>query len=140
MEHTLPPGKYFIGDPSFVMDDSSLKELTAATNTFARDEVISFRDLAVWVHVVNSSQTVFTDQNEVEYQLKAAFGAIPIELVENPAGEEIGTILDAADGLKVSFYNGVFSFNDIVISTEPPPTGEFDGGYDLNPDDDQIPG
>jgi hypothetical protein len=142
MEHTLPPGKYFIGDPSFVVDKKAWGDIVsnAATFTNSPASVIN-SDQVLWVHQVHSDQTSFTDQNGVEYLVSAKIlGAIPIEMVDNPAGEEHGTILDAPDGLKVSFHNGVFTFGDIVISTEPPPTGPFDGGYDLNPDDDQIPG
>lgn len=148
MEHTLPPGKYFIGNPAFVLDDRTECEIMSLAHGYMRDEVVIYRDLSLWAYLIKSDLEIFTDQNGVEYESRPKgstfgskiLGAIPIDLVENPAGEEHGTILDAPDGLKVSFYGGVFTFGDISISTQPPPTGPFDGGYDLNPDDDQIPG
>lgn len=136
--HLLPPGKYFIGDPSFVLDES-WQDVLDRSREFSTDMPVSLNDRLIWAAVIdNDAQGYFTDQNDVEYPVQEFyFGAIPIELVENPEGEEHGTVIDAPCGVLVSCTDGVFRFNDIVINTNEA-QADPGGGYDLDPSDDHF--
>ncbi len=137
--HTLPPGKYFVGDPSFVLDESWNTALQLSSD-FTSDMPIALNGKIMWAAPVDSDETAdaFDDQHGTEYPVKEFFlGAVPIDLVENPEGEEHGTVVDAVNGMTVSHQDGVFRFNNIVIDTNQA-LDEFDGGYDLDPDDDKF--
>ena len=137
--HLLPPGKYFVGDPGFVFDDESWEAVLRLTDFFKRDEPSVFNGFPLWGMTFSvHDKTSFFDQNDIEYPVNdSVLAAISIDLIENPEGEEHGTIVDAPNGLSVSFSDGVFKFNEIVIDTIQRDT-LIDGGYDLDPADDQF--
>jgi hypothetical protein len=135
---TLPPGKYFIGDPSFVLDNDWKRILQISSD--ARSGVrVELDDSMMWAAPIeNTKRKIFTDQNDVEYQsIGFYFGAVPIEMVENPEGEEHGAIVEAPNGIQVGCVDGVFRFNDIVIDTNEP-GADPGNGHELSTDDDQF--
>lgn len=139
ISHVLPPGKYFIGDPSAVFDDELLERVLRATNFFSMPTPVMIMGAKLWGMRGVTTQKVFSDQNGVEYQVNdGVLGAVPIELIDVPEGEEHGTVIDAPDGLQVAFENGVFHFNEIAINTNDPTDTDFDGGYDLDPGEDHF--
>jgi hypothetical protein len=135
MKHTLPPGTYFIGDPGNVLEQS-WDSILVSTNFFSEPDPIQIQGRSIWGHRTLNGNGRFTDQNGIEYKVAdQVLGAVNIELIENPEGETLGTVLIAPNGLDVEFLNGVFTFNSIVIdSNDPAETdfGDIDGGYDLD--------
>lgn len=137
--HLLPPGKYFIGDPGHVFDDQSWEELVRKSQFFKLDEPITIRGHQVWGGTVAAAKQIFTDQNGIEYRVDDnVLAAVPIELIEDPSGEDRGTVVEAPSGLHVKLEDGVFRFDDIVIDTNGPRDHNIDGGYDLDPADDHF--
>jgi hypothetical protein len=142
--HRLPPGKYYVGDPQRVFSSESWNTILRATDYFRRDLPTLIRGRTIWGLNTATDRRVFTDQNGVEYQtIVGVLGAVPIELIENPEGEEHGTVIDAPAGMLVGYDEGVFRFDDIIIDVNEPDTtfGELGGdpsGYTLDPDDDKF--
>lgn len=138
--YTLAPGKYYIGDPSYVFDSGNWDKVMAAGGDFVSSEPFLYGGLSMWVAYTANGDGEYEDQNGNKYPVDAAvLGAVPIELVENPEHESFGAILDAPRGLEVCLEDGVFRFNQIVIDTDADTHfGSLDGGYDLDPEDDDI--
>lgn len=139
----LPPGKYYVGDPQRVFSVESWNGILRATNYFRRDQPTMIRGRQLWGMHTATDRRLFTDQNGVEYlTVVGILGAVPIELIENPEGEEHGTVIDAPNGMVVSYDEGVFRFDDIIIDANEPDTtfGELHdpNGYGLDPDDDKF--
>lgn len=128
----LPPGKYFIGDPFFVLNKHDLEILLLHNTGIEPSELFIMNDELIWsVHVDCDDGSVLLDQNENEYQIEtSAVAAIPINLVDNPEGEEHGTVLDAPDGLEVVYSGETIAFNSIVIILHEPEIS--DAGYELD--------
>jgi hypothetical protein len=133
----LPPGKYYIGDPCYVFQDATWDRLLeTALEDLQHGEITEFDGRQLWGHATMHGDGVFEDQNGVEYGVDTGtLGAVPIELIDDPAGEENGTIVDAPNGLSVEHDNGTFWFGNIVIKTNADLDKDFDddevdGGYD----------
>lgn len=140
--HELPPGKYFIGDPGLVLDDlyhviiEDTANFTDSTPVEINGQFICGFHIDEFIED-EGSLMIFTDQNDNEYPVGyGAIAAVSIDLVEDPEGEDHGTVIDAPDGLKISIQDGVFRFNDIVINTKE--QIDLGGGYDLDPANDKF--
>jgi len=133
----MPPGKYFIGDPGLVLD-SLWDEVLEATQVFDQHRT-SLAGFELWgARTAQSFKHVFTDQNDAEYYVyDGVLGCVPIELIEDPHGEDFGTVVDAPLGLEISVFKGVFRFGDIVINTNLPQE-DSNNGHDLDPEDDRL--
>ena len=135
----LPPGRYFIGDPCYVFDndkDTWDKLLDAG---LVDGGLIEFNGHKVWGHSTMWGDGTYKDQNGNEFGVDSGMlGAVPMELIEYPAGEEHGTMVDAPNGLTVDFERGTFYLGNIVIKTDDDDEEEFDGGYDGDPDEDEF--
>lgn len=119
--------------------DKHWETVLKITDFFKNEEPVMLMGNTLWGLRALSDRKVFTDQNGIEYATDdGVLGAVAIELIENPEGEEHGTIVDAPRGLEVQYLNGVFHFDDIVINTNELESGSIDGGYDLDPDDDSF--
>lgn len=139
----LPPGKYYVGDPQRVFSNDSWNTVLRATDFFRKDVSTQIRGRQIWGLNTATDRRLFTDQNGVEYlTIVGILGAVPIELIENPEGEDHGTMIDAPSGLTVGYNEGVFRFGDIIIDVNEPDTtfGELDPGtgYNLDSDDDKF--
>ena len=112
----------------------------AAGGDFLSIEPFVYGGFSMWVAYTANGDGEYEDQNGNKYPVDAAvLGAVPIELVENPEHESFGAILDAPRGLEICLEDGVFRFNQIVIDTDADTHfGSLDGGYDLDPEDDDI--
>lgn len=137
MSLRLPPGKYFIGDPCYVFQDATWDRLLdQSLDDMQHGEIFEFEGRQLWSHGTPHGDGVYDDQNGIEYGVDAGMlGAVPIELIDDPAGEELGTIIDCPKGLTVEYDNGTFWFGTIVIKTnsdidDPFEDDDLDGGYD----------
>lgn len=125
---TLPPGKYFIGDPCYVFDNPSW-DLLQELDGFLDGEIVTLQDRQLWAHSTAHGDGTYPDQNGSEYSVDSGMlGAVPIELIEDPSGEEHGTMVDAPNGLIVEYDNGTFWFGAIVIKTDDVDSDD-DAGY-----------
>lgn len=136
--YTLPSGKYFIGDISYIFNNRSWDEIVAVNNFNSAPFEVNAS--LVWAAHTANGDGEYEDQNGNKYPVDSGvLGAVPIDLVENPERESLGAVMNAPHGLEVSVEDGVFRFNEIVIDTDPDTHfGSLDGGYDLDPNDDVI--
>jgi hypothetical protein len=136
--YLLPPGKYYIGDPCYVFNDSTWDKLLDVTDSFQNDELTEFGGGVVWGYSTAVGDGVYTDQNDNEFSVDSGvLAAIPIDLIENPDGEANGTVVDAPNGLQVEHDNGTFWFGVICIKTAGDEDEDEDTGYD-DPDAEEI--
>jgi hypothetical protein len=130
---TLPPGKYYIGDPCYIFDAETW---TRICDTFINGEIVEIDGVKCWSHGTMHGDGEFQDQNGNTFGIDSGmFAAVPIELINNPAGEDDGAIIDAPSGLTVEYDQGTFWFGSVCITTDDgmefdPPACDFDGGYD----------
>ncbi len=143
----LPAGKYYIGDPCYVLDAAAMNAVTdKMTSGEAASSVFEVNGHMMWAHFTQYGDGAFADQNGAEYPVdSAALSAVPIDLVKNPEGEEHGTVIEFDMSFTVNYKNGVFWFGDICIDTNSDVSNTetdldplSDGGYNLNPKDDQF--
>lgn len=126
--HTLPPGRYYIGDPCYVFSDKTWDELISKCDV-QDGEIMSFGGADFWSHSTAWGNGMYKDGNSVEYGVDSGLlGAVPIGLIDNPAGETDGLVIDAPDGLHVEYDSGTFWFGAIVIKTDDYDE-DLDGGY-----------
>ena len=136
----LPPGKYYVGDPCYVFQDETWGRLIAeAQEPMLHGDIVEFDNRQLWAHSTMYGDGIYEDQNGVEYGVDSGIiGIIPIELIDDPAGEENGLIIDFPKGVTVDHDNGTFWIGAVVIKTnseiDEPFEDDLDGGYsgDLN--------
>lgn len=140
--HKLPKGKYFIGDPSVVFSSEKWAKISEACEHFQDDEIKTFEGLEFWVFTTGSDG-IFCDQNGNEYEVDSGLlGAIPVELIEIPEGEEHGTMLEVTSdrGFNVEYLKGAFYFGNICINTGEDEDEDYDEDdpYSGDPEDDYF--
>lgn len=137
MNATLPPGRYYIGDPCYVFDESWDDVLTA-TDFFDKN-VQTFRGVPVFGHSTAYGDGAYHGSNGREYGVDAGLlGAIPEQLFDNQPDDN-GPVIDAPQGLRCSYSDGVFYFhvigaNTIEIDTDPDEGDEYDEDFDEDED------
>lgn len=140
----LPAGKYYIGDPCYVFADATWDRLLIEhEDDLNTGEIVTFENHQLWAHRTAHGDGTYKDQNENEFGVDGGqLGAVPIELIDDPSGEEYGTIIDAPHGLQVEFSNGTFWIGPIVIitddATEDFDDDNIDGGYGGDLDLDRL--
>lgn len=136
----LPPGKYYIGDPCYVFGDDTWQRLLDAAEEGRADsalhvgDVVEFEGHKVWSHSTMNGDGEYEDQNGVKYCVDSGtIGVVPIELIDDPAGEEDGgLVIDCPNGLNVEYDNGTFWLGPVCIKTNE--------NLDRDFDDDQVDG
>jgi len=141
--YTLPPGKYYIGDPCYVLDDDAWDRVLELSSCFEDGKPVPFDDHMIWAHHTMYGDGAYYDQNGNEFGVDSGcLGAVPLSAISDPAGEDSGALVDAPNGLVVEYdeQTGTFVFGSIIIKTgdEDIEDGDFDGGYDGDPDKDHF--
>lgn len=147
---TLPPGKYYIGDPCYVIDtdwdavldlhESPTKDAisTGLRPRDPEDKIFEFKGCKLWMHSTAYGDGSYMDQNGNEYGVDSGLlGAIPLELIDDADGEIEGRVVDAPNGLVVSYEDGTFYLGDTVIKTQDDP--EYPDPYAGDDEDDDLP-
>jgi hypothetical protein len=133
MTQRLPAGKYYIGDPCYVFNDETWDTLIEKHwDSMRHGEIFELNGQQLWMHSTKFGDGVYDDQNGTEYGVDAGLlGIVPIALIEDPAGEENGTVLEFQRSVVVSYDNGTFYIGNITIKT---------GDDDLDFEDDDPDG
>jgi len=133
MTQRLPAGKYYIGDPCYVFSDETWDILCDKhLDSMSTGEIFEHNGQQLWSHGTAYGDGVYSDQNGTEYGVDAGLlGIVPIALIEDPAGEELGTMLEFPRSVVVSYDNGTFYIGNITIKT---------GDDDLDFEDDDVDG
>lgn len=116
MNCTLPPGKYYIGDPCYVFEvswDAVLSETDYFTN-----ERQTIKGVPVFGGPTAYGDGVYLGSDGFDYSVDAGLlAAIPVELIEDETGAAFGTVVDAPSGLECANHAGAFTFGPISIDT-----------------------
>lgn len=138
--HTLPPGRYYIGDPSYPFQDETWDRILDELNLFSA-ELLTWQGRDFWAGSTKWGDGTYTDQNGVEYAVDTGqIGIIPLEIIDDPEGLEHGTVIELKNSVHVEYdpKEGTFWIGPICIRTDFSEEESFDGGYDLDPDDDEF--
>lgn len=135
---SLPPGKYYIGDPCYVFSSKSWAELIR-TDGFDDGPVV-FRGRPLWAGHTLHGDGEYLDQFQNSFPVDSGLlGAVPVELIEQPPAEfETDLILDCPGGLIIGYDKtaGTFFFAHHVIYTDfVDYDEEYDEEYDQRDDD-----
>jgi hypothetical protein len=138
----LDGGKYFIGDPCYVIRDGDWQRfceefLFDCDKAYTGDGYGVFDGRKVFAHGTAYGDGVYPATNNFEYGVDSGtIGAIPVELcdpatVEDAVESGLGTVENFPNFFHCNYEEGRFSFNDgeLIIDTDP------DGPSD--PDNDQ---
>lgn len=140
----LPAGKYYIGDPCYVFADKTWDRILESDTELRTGEIVEFEGHQLWAHATFHGDGTYKDQNENEFGVDGSMlGAVPIDAIDEPAGEEFGTVIDAPNGLEVEYSNGTFWIGPITIKTNDVDADDFpdddvDGGYAGDLDLDRL--
>jgi hypothetical protein len=117
--HFTGTTSYFVGDPCCVVAGELLSDKLTAIKQNLRpyqDAVVQLDEHFIWVVRLPDHDTAFQDQNGVGYSTDSGlFAVLPMELIDEPAGEEFGTMLTGHDPLNVSYLDGNLLVGDISI-------------------------
>lgn len=123
MSHILPAGRYYIGDPCYVLgtnDHAKWMSILDATNYFD-GEVYELDGHKVWAHGTAYGDGCYSDNNNNSYPVDAGLiGVIPMELVEGIERVEkqgLGAIHTFDAPFECSYDDGTFLIGDIIIET-----------------------
>ena len=131
----LPPGRYFVGDPCYVIPDnlwSDFCDITFESQTYTIEE---FRGHLMLAGSTAYGDGRYADNNGQTYGVDSGMlGIVPEALWLNAPEREIagyGQIVEFGTMFPASCNNGVFSFGPIFIDTQ------HDDEEDENDDEDE---
>lgn len=110
----LPAGRYYIGDPCYVLKDDWDKVCG-----YLERNLIGCLGKTIFMACTAYGDGVYSDKKGNDYPVDSGcIGAVPIELIK-----EFGPppcpymIVDFPDGLEINYEGGKFEFGDIIIDT-----------------------
>jgi len=124
-EYLFKSGKYYIGDPCYVISSDSARMIYAKAD--ATQQLFSYMGHKFFCAYTKYGDGSYYDNNRKEYAVDSCkLGIIPIAIIEfekrnidNMVNCDLGHIYDFKDDFVVSIDgNGRFMFNDIVIETD----------------------
>lgn len=139
----LPKGKYYIGDPCYVIADPDWIPLLESTGYFGLpDEEVTnwdegkfqFRGKSAWAHGTAYGDGCYADnKGNDSYGVDAGLlSAIPVEICDCRDGvslDSYGHVFDFDEAFGCYYDNGTFHFGDVTIKTG-------DERFDFDEDDD----
>lgn len=116
---TLPPGRYFIGDPCYILDD----EWDDACSLFIKDEVLEGkfaladgREFAIFNTMYGDG--VYKDGEGTEYCVDSgSLGCVQLRDGEEPRAG-LGTVINVNLPLVVERQGSIIHLGDIAIETD----------------------
>jgi len=115
----LPAGKYWIGDPCYVIDDSLWDEFCKVSiQNHKSVDVTEFQGVPMFAAGTAFGDGWFLGSNGYGYGVDAGMLAVvPIELCVKEEFEDLGTVHNFKQPFEAYVENGVFHFGDIDIDT-----------------------
>jgi hypothetical protein len=123
MNHTIPPGTYYLGDPSIVLSKGRWNTLTKDTNRFKRTPIGTVhtddREYPIIAYRVLFPDSTYVDNTDRDYRVKKyCIGLVPVELMEFRHSNFV--ILKFDTVTECSSIEGVLTFGDVIIDTGEP--------------------
>ena len=131
----LPAGKYYIGDPCYVIAEENWDAWLDAYRE--GDGELTYNGHEMWAHQTYFGDGSYKDQQGREYGVDAGtLAAVPFDLVERSFGS-LGHVIDFDKPFECSCDEGVFTFGNIVIDTYGHAEDEdMHDDYDMYDDDE----
>jgi hypothetical protein len=147
----LPKGKYWVGDPCYVLDHNSL-DLNFNWQTFCdfcfkddpsgrkNEGVVDHQDIRFAFHGTAYGDGSYHDKDGNEYGVDAGcISCIPMEAIEGKADPEwmnrLGTVHEFKSDFTSSYCDGTITFGHVVIETGDSPNDDY--WYDEDEDEDE---
>jgi hypothetical protein len=115
----LPAGKYWIGDPCYVIDDTLWDEFVKVSlHNHKSVPVTEFEGLEMFADGTSYGDDVYPGTNGFEYGVDSGMlSVVPVALCENAHAEDCGTFVEFKKPFEAYEENGVFHFGHIDIDT-----------------------
>lgn len=117
-KYILPAGKYYIGDPCYVIRGANWQKVCDELE----DGIYTNLNHPFFMASTAYGDGSYMDQEGNEYGVDSGqLGAVPIALIETSVAqaESLGIIRDFPDGLIIGYGTGAtFEFGEIVIHTD----------------------
>lgn len=118
---TLPPGRYFVGDPCYVIPDAQWSDFCDIVFASPSYTIAVFRDQLMFAGGTAFGDGTYLDQNGHEYGVDAGMlGIVPEALWDAIPMEEmqrLGNVVTFDNSFVASWDQGQFSFGNIFINT-----------------------
>lgn len=111
-------GKYYVGDPCYVISDENWMPLLESTKYF-ENENQEYKGQQIFTEGTAHGDGCFTDNFGREYGVDAGLiGIIPFEVIDDNRTGDGGQIIEFEKDFEVYTSElGIFHFGDIVIDT-----------------------
>lgn len=111
-EITSPSGKFYVGDPCYILSDDIYYGVWEEKFNFADGKIQVDDNLAFIVHSTAYGDGAYFGTNGFTYGVDSGtLAVVPIELISNTSGVKSGTIEDSKTA-KLEYNNGIF---DIIL-------------------------
>lgn len=125
-KHILPAGKYYIGDPCYVVPNNLWGKLIDSTGCFGlnlenvenwNDGKFFYRGLPCFVNGTAYGDGVYYDGNGTKYGVDAGLlGIMPVEVCKK-SGLKLGRVVEISEPFEVWEDDGIFHFGHVRIDT-----------------------
>jgi hypothetical protein len=120
---TVPPDKYFLGDPCHVLPAGVWLELLLNFDCFASSPIGSSRELQVMAFKTWSKNQTYFDDDGLPYPVESGFiGLVPEALIKNLPKDEnffgLGRLIVLKERTGCTSANGNLQFADVCINTQ----------------------
>ena len=125
---TFQPGRYYIGDPSYVInDEEDWEEISAQTGCFGNEPFSAYdenlfllKGKECWADTTLYGDGTYFDNEGSEYWVDAGIlGIIPSDAIEDSPDFRSGYgFVDFSEPFEVWNDDGVFHFGNMSISTK----------------------
>lgn len=111
-------GKYYIGDPCYVISNKNWDKLIEETNHFANEE-FKFKGKTCFAAGTAFGDGTYYDEEGREYCVDSGLiGVIPFEILDINTEGRGGQIVEFEEDFLASVENGTFRFGNITIVTD----------------------
>lgn len=136
MSVSFTKGKYYVGDPCYVISDEHWDELLDKTNFF-EDGEFKFKGATCFTANTAFGDGTYEDQEGREYCVDAGLiGVIPFEVLDENFEGSGGQIIEFDEEFTASETDGSFFIGDIVIITGDSDDDDEEFDEEFNDDED----
>jgi len=149
MKHNFSAGKYWLGDPCYVVKDEDWNVVGEETGWFGSDShnekskdyngLFYYGGMKCFANSTRYGDGVFTDNENREYGVDAGLlGILPLEICNGDLRG--GNVVEFENDFVVTWNEGHFEFGDVVIETGDDEDSENEDDYwdDQEEDEDDY--
>jgi hypothetical protein len=111
-------GKYYVGDPCYVISDEHWDELGEQTNWFQNNDSFKFKGNTCFTCGTAYGDGTYYDYEGREYGVDAGLiGVVPFKCIDDNFKGEGGQIIEFNEDFQAYEQDGTFFIGDITIET-----------------------